>query len=94
MAGWLTALLLAWPLLPPIEYQRNNGARIVFATRQELHRRCSSSHAAACTDKIGDEWIIFMPNPCNEPKREAYAMKLCHELGHVNGWPADHGKRD
>ncbi|MGZ8363994.1 MAG: hypothetical protein ACXW3D_08730 [Caulobacteraceae bacterium] len=33
---------------------------------------------------------IIMPNPCDFPN-ETYAKLLCHEMGHVNGWPSTHG---
>ena len=32
---------------------------------------------------------VVLPNPCGFPEDE-YARMLCHELAHVNGWPATH----
>jgi hypothetical protein len=34
---------------------------------------------------------VLMPNPCSFPDSDRYAHLLCHELGHVNGWPPTHG---
>ena len=34
--------------------------------------------------------MVHMPNPCDYPQ-EKFATLLCHEYGHLEGWPADHG---
>ena len=86
-------------LLPPLRFQENNGAHIVFATPDQLALRCKDRHhesketrvARACADRVGGEWVIFAPNPCVVPQVWGeYAGWLCHELGHVNGWTEAH----
>lgn len=45
----------------------------------------------ACTMSKGGNYLVMMPNPCLPAYRsESYAKLLCHEQGHVNGWPGDH----
>jgi antirestriction protein ArdC len=34
-----------------------------------------------------------MPNPCKWPNHSEYQRMACHELSHVNGWPADHSDK-
>jgi len=33
--------------------------------------------------------VMFVSNPCLYPE-EKYARHVCHEMGHINGWPGDH----
>jgi hypothetical protein len=33
---------------------------------------------------------IYMPNPCSFPPSDDYARLMCHEIGHLNGWPDNH----
>jgi hypothetical protein len=33
---------------------------------------------------------VFVPNPCDYPT-EKFAILLCHEQAHLQGWPAEHG---
>lgn len=46
---------------------------------------CSASPAAA----KADHGLIVVHNPCAY-QGDFYADTLCHELGHINGWPGDH----
>jgi hypothetical protein len=41
---------------------------------------------SVCADDSG----LFISNPCTLPGAGWYERALCHELGHVNGWAADH----
>jgi hypothetical protein len=41
-------------------------------------------YAVGCT--VGG--TIYVPNPCRWG--DGYATLMCHELGHVNGWSAEH----
>jgi hypothetical protein len=34
--------------------------------------------------------VATVGNPCRTPEQRWYERTLCHELAHVNGWPADH----
>ena len=40
----------------------------------------------ACRNSV----MITIGNPCWRDKPDWYANLFCHELGHVNGWPANH----
>lgn len=52
----------------------------------------------ACAFKIGDVGYIFSikgeietnPSACYRPNDGAKCRLLRHEIGHLNGWPADH----
>lgn len=41
----------------------------------------------ACTRTSG----VYMPNPCDF-QQERFAMLMCHELAHQDGWPRTHGE--
>jgi hypothetical protein len=70
--------------------------KIQFMEADEVNRVCAGGQAVcgrifyACVR--GD--TLIMPNPCDEPgapEDKGYAGTLCHEVAHVNGWPATHG---
>ena len=74
-----------WRDKPPARYQGDVTAGVVFTSEGRVQRMCPQiSYAVGCT--VGG--TIYVPNPCrwNDP----YATLLCHEMGHVNGWPAGH----
>lgn len=58
---------------------REAGLKVVQGTATE-----------ACAVIGGKQPVIIAANPCKQPG--SYAATLCHEIGHVNGWPYDHGK--
>jgi antirestriction protein ArdC len=35
--------------------------------------------------------LLIMPDPCKFPATDNYARLMCHELGHLDGWPGSHG---
>lgn len=76
----------------PGRYRGDNHAQVVFTSRQEvLDAACPPTAdytALACT--VGKRRIT-LPNPCLWPN-DPYAVLVCHELGHVNGWSAKHEK--
>lgn len=77
--------------MPPTRYQGNTSVTIEFASPDEVNRRCAGGVPVcgfrfyAC--RRGDK--LIMPNPC--PSGQAYSSLLCHEIAHMNGWPATHG---
>ena len=84
-AAVLTLPGSTWRDRPPVRYQGDAIAGVVFTTEAHVQRMCPQvRHAVGCT--VGS--AIYVPNPCrwNDP----YATLLCHELGHVNGWTANH----
>lgn len=80
--------------LPPIEYDKpvNKEVSIRFSHPLFVHLGCggdipSKWQILACAEVNGDR--ILMPDPCFHTE-ESYARLLCHELGHIKGWPKDH----
>jgi hypothetical protein len=74
-----------------------NGVRVDFASAAEVDRVCAGGKPVcgrrfyACAFKAK---LLLLPNPCDvpgAPRGEGYAGLLCHELAHLNGWPATHG---
>lgn len=82
--------------LPPARYQGDATVSVSFASTRGVNDRCAQvvgqsppgRHWGACHLSTG---IIIFPNPCLYPD-QPYAKLMCHELGHANGWPADHPK--
>ena len=79
---------------PPDRYQVDgSAASATFLSGQEpINMLCGAApagfHTLACV-KPGAHLIL--PNPCGTAfLGEDYAKIACHELGHLNGWPADH----
>lgn len=69
--------------------------RIEFVGPAKLSSRCSKRKLDVIEPDTGAAYcaadgIITMPNPCKTATPGWYERTLCHELGHVNGWPADH----
>ena len=74
-----------WRDRPPVRYQGDGVAGVVFTTEGGVQSMCPAvGYAIGCT--VGS--TIYVPNPCRW--RDPYATLLCHELGHVNGWSALH----
>lgn len=80
--------------LPPLEYNKpvNKVVEVTFTHPVLVHLACggdipSDLQIFACARVNGNRMIV--PDPCLHTE-ESYARLLCHELGHINGWPADH----
>lgn len=66
----------------------DRSAEIEFAPQWRINQACGAKledKIIACVDAIGGKRIT-MPNPCHYADREFYALILCHELSHLNGW--------
>jgi hypothetical protein len=80
---------------PPSAFQHDATVTVEFAGQQKIDDTCHPLFGAppkgmrtmACD--TGKK--VLMPNPCTYPESDRYAHLLCHELGHVNGWPPTHG---
>jgi len=79
---------------PPTEFQGNATVTVRFVTAERLQEICTAllgdpnGRWAGCVDNFG---AIIIENPCAlEYWRSPYRQAICHELGHINGWPADH----
>lgn len=81
---------------PPERFQKDGAAVVLFvSTQDDINAICGKApegrRTMACTHfEDGKAPIITMPNPCNVTY-DYYAHLICHELGHVNGWPRTHG---
>jgi hypothetical protein len=76
---------------------RKNEPRTIaieFVQPSGLTARCAERGAltgggegsAAC--RVGS--LLTVANPCHVAQRSWYTEMLCHEMGHVNGWAANH----
>lgn len=76
-----------WRDKPPARFQGDVVAGVVFTTEAGVQRMCpltGGQVAVGCT--VGS--TIYAPNPCRWS--DPYAVLVCHELGHVNGWAPAH----
>lgn len=79
---------------PPRQYQADGTVTVRFSS--DVAKDCREAglqgHVAmteACA-VIGPEGTtIIVPNPCRQVGN--YARRMCHELGHANGWSPEHG---
>jgi hypothetical protein len=74
---------------PPARYQRDTTASVEFIAAEMIIPRCIERGAMILANACADTKLITITNPCNY-QGESYARRLCHELGHINSWPADH----
>lgn len=80
--------------IPPARYQGDVTATVRFASHAEVTRECargrprppSGKEYSGCTKPDGTIWMI---DPCRYTSQD-YALSMCHELGHLHGWPGDH----
>lgn len=79
--------------LPPERFMADNYATVVFTNRIEgfCGKLPAPAQIIACRRRtVEGQDVLFLPNPCGLGNVEFYARIACHELGHVNGWSADH----
>jgi hypothetical protein len=74
---------------PPARYQSNTTATVEFLAAEAIIPRCLERGANVLANACADRELITITNPCAY-QHESYAKRLCHEMGHVAGWPADH----
>lgn len=91
--SWVTSYrlpLVGETLRPPLQYQGNARSVIEVIEPEKIEGECFAGGpgALACTKMYPGRPTIVMPNPCAFPF-DSYAVMLCHEVGHVNGW--EHG---
>lgn len=89
----VAASLLEVAPLPPHQYRVDETvAAIMFTTPDKVDVGCGNKDPKhwqifACSQIEGSR--VLMPHPCLYTD-DNYARLLCHELGHISGWPADH----
>lgn len=85
---------------PPERFRANAHAVVVTSSPAGVAEYCAKLAGSrpppgmvikACTFDHEGVTIVLMPNPCGYPDSDEYAHYLCHEFGHVNGWPGTHG---
>lgn len=79
--------------IPPEQYQNDGVYRTHFmaSAALECRSRFGLHSVEACASHLETE--AWMPNPCAAFWRgDRYADLMCHELGHMNGWPGDHSR--
>lgn len=82
----------AYQVPQPPERLRGNVMvdQVYFTDQPTIDGICGGrDFYTACAIVGGGE--MALPNPCQHRfAGESYAALACHELGHVNGWPASH----
>lgn len=68
--------------------------QVAFVHPDAVAATCSKlgSRVVAAGCAVGKD-LIVLPNPCLRYQLGSYAQLACHELGHVNGWPATHPEK-
>lgn len=64
------------------KFKIGRAMSVVIVTEKETSRFCSQD-ALACANRLNN--TIYVPNPCRYPS-DIYAVLLCHEMAHLNGW--------
>lgn len=89
----------AYDGMPPARFRGDTDARIKFVSNIEAAcyeaglKRMAGTTVNACTVQKGNEFTIIFPNPCVKTRPSTSGKQnLCHEIGHVNGWPSDHSE--
>lgn len=75
---------------PPVKYQGNVSAIVSFGTVGKCGVAPPGYVFLGCTI---NGVIVHLPNPCSLPAHvlpDSFSHLVCHEMGHVNGWPANH----
>jgi hypothetical protein len=81
---------------PPVRFRGDTTALVMFVSDVETAcRKAGLKHVAGtvtegCTVLGGERPVVIIPNGCK--KSGQYAVNICHEIGHVNGWPPTHGE--
>ena len=78
---------------PPVRFRKSGSVTVQFTTQAGINSICGKAPCNMVTLgclETGPARMI-LPNPCSYPASDDYAELVCHELGHLNGWPATHG---
>jgi hypothetical protein len=77
--------------MPPERFRANAQVTIQFAGQDTIDKICGKAPCNLITLGCQTPKKIILPNPCKYGSKDAFAELACHELGHLNGWPATHG---
>jgi hypothetical protein len=78
-------------ITPPTRFQGDAGAVVIFSS-QAIQKYCPEGSISCVLVMKDGAKLILAPNPCPLATVDLYAGLICHEIGHINGWPATHGK--
>lgn len=73
---------------PPLRFRLSGTTTMVtFIDPKDMQEACGSESPRVIACARGDR--IIMPNACYSVSY--YGQILCHEVGHIQGWPGYHG---
>jgi hypothetical protein len=72
--------------MPPTRFRAPRKMKVETGSVAKCGTPAKGFVFEGCTDGV----VVHVPNPCDFPN-ESFAVLLCHEQGHLQGWPADHG---
>jgi hypothetical protein len=81
---------------PPVRFQDDAVFLVEVRDQRGINAECQLLFGVPPegmkTDACTIDGRVIAPNPCDYSLTETYARMLCHEMGHVNGWPPVHGQ--
>lgn len=86
----------AYDGMPPNRFRGDVMVPVIFSTNVEQAcydvglKEIPGTEVRGCTLTKGNQQTIIISNPCWNSNSN-YKIDLCHEIGHVNGWPGSHG---
>lgn len=96
VAAALLGIMVPGDVMPPAQHQGATSALVITtSTQAEGDEACGKAEPpkriVACAKAgPGGQPLVVVPNPCrfaNQfPDEELYAVLLCHELAHAQGW--------
>jgi len=89
MTGCATMQSIEPVQMPPTRFQSDTTASVEFMAAGRIIPRCLERGVMMPAIACADTKLITITNPCAY-QGESYAKRLCHEMGHVNGWDAGH----
>ena len=85
-ALWLALAYVSTALAQ--SFRQNVRVMVQFENPENVNSLCLMLGVPYRAGACANSQVIIAPNPCLY--RGEYAEMMCHELRHVNGWPADH----
>lgn len=79
---------------PPARFQRYEDAMVAFRSKERIQEICGPPPCGYVIQGCVKEGVVYVPHPCLDADLTDtnFTGVLCHELGHVSGWPSAHGE--
>jgi hypothetical protein len=77
--------------MPPERFRANNQVMVRFGSQADIEGICGKAPCGKIMLACQPPRQMILPNPCRYGPSDQYAKLVCHELAHLNGWPATHG---